>query len=224
MLAPMNKWSRLVFAALAAGWLAPVARSGDAVRLTSLQRVQGWKLLFDGASLDTWRGYRAKKVPPEWQVKDGMLRCRGGIGLVTEDDFKDFELEFEWMVGEGGTGAVYFHVSEDGATPEETGPVMELANRDGQIGGNGGLMARQLVRGVRAGDWYRAKLVVFGNHVEHWANGESILDYMLDDSEWKRAKSTSRFREFRDYGTLREGRIVLEGAGIVFRYIKVKPL
>ncbi|MDD3180514.1 MAG: DUF1080 domain-containing protein [Opitutaceae bacterium] len=213
-----------IVAVFAGPALSTVTRATDAVRLTSLQRVQGWRLLFDGESLDAWRGYRTGKIPPEWQMSGGLLSGRGGKALVTEEDFKDFELEFEWMVGEGGIGSVYFHVSEDGATPGDTGPVMELATRDGQTGGNGGLMARQLVRGVRAGDWYRAKLVVFGNHVEHWINGEKVLDYMLDDSEWRRAKASSAFRNSHDYGLLPQGRIVLEGQGITFRYIKVRTM
>jgi hypothetical protein len=213
----------LVLVALA-GAMASGLNGASAVRLTSLQRVQGWRLLFDGASVDSWRGFREKKVPAVWQVSGGMLRCRGGVGLVTDEVFKDFELEFEWMVEEGGTGAVHFRASEEAATPDHSGPKMELAGADGQTGGNGGLIARQLVRGVRTGDWYRARLVVFGNLVEHWINGERVLNYMLDDREWQQAKAASEYHGVRDYGVLREGHIVLSGTGIVFRVIKLKPL
>jgi hypothetical protein len=72
--------------------------------------------------------------------------------------------------------------------------------------------------------WYRAKIVVFGNQVEHWINGDRILVYLIDGSEWRKAVAASRYQTIRDYGLLRQGRLVLDGQGAIFRNIKARSL
>src|SRR5258708_18961848 len=130
----MKAWHILVGATglILAGQLA----AADVTKLTALERSQGWRFLFDGVSLSDWRGYRQNKLPANWQVVEGSLTCGGGTALATTEDFKDFEIAFDWKVGAGGSAAVYYRVDEDIAEVGDSGPVMQLAG--GEMGGNGG--------------------------------------------------------------------------------------
>src|SRR5688572_19657317 len=75
-------------------------------QLTAAEQTAGWQLLFDGRTLDRWRGYRRESVPEAgWEVKDGTLRTVAkvkGADLVTRQAFTDFEFAWEWRVAPGG--------------------------------------------------------------------------------------------------------------------------
>lgn len=202
---------------VAAGQLA----AAEKPKITAVERSQGWRLIFDGESLRDWRGYRLNKVPANWTVADDWATNSGGPGLVTEEDFKDFELQFDWKVAAGGTAEAYLRVDEDGAGPEETGLLVELSGGTA-MGGNGGLTKLWREIPPQPGLWYRAKITVYGNQVEHWINGDRVLTYLIDSPDWRTAVAGSRFKGFRDYGKLRSGRIVLAGPGASFRNIKIR--
>ncbi len=198
--------------------------AAEAPRLTAYERSQGWRYLFDGQSLSDWRGYRMDKVPPDWQVVEGSLTSGGGAALVSEEEFKDFELQFDWKVSDGGSAEVFFRVSEDGAQPGESGPVMQLAGAGVKMAGNGGLTEPLREIKLQPDVWYRGKIVVYGNSVEHWISGDRVLNYLLDSPDWRAAVAGSGFKAFKDYGRLPEGRIALSGKGVIFRNIKIKAL
>ena len=198
--------------------------AADVVPLTAYERSQGWRYLFDGKSLSDWRGFHQNKVPANWQVVEGMLTSGGGTALVTAEDFKDFELTFDYKVSAGGSAEVFYRVDEDAASPGESGPVMQLAGDGVTIGGNGGLGKTWRDITFQPDVWYRGKITVFGNQVEHWVSGDRILTYMIDSPDWRAAVAGSRYKAFKDYGLLSAGRIVLAGSGVTFRSIKLKPL
>ncbi len=207
------------------GLVCAIAAVGaEAQRLTAYERSQGWRLLFDGRSHDDWRGYRLNKLPDNWQIKDGALAAEDGPGLVTESEWGDFELTFEWRVGEGGAVEVFFHVSEDGISPGDTGPVMQLAGHGGSVAANGGLNKPRREIAIQPGVWCQAKVVVFGYQVEYWINGEEISTYLIDGAEWRAAVTASVHRGNRDYGLLHTGRIVFAGHGAAFRLIKARSI
>jgi hypothetical protein len=216
----MKAWHILVGATglILAGQLA----AADVTKLTALERSQGWRFLFDGVSLSDWRGYRQNKLPANWQVVEGSLTCGGGTALATTEDFKDFEIAFDWKVGAGGSAAVYYRVDEDIAEVGDSGPVMQLAG--GEMGGNGGLNKPWREITLQPEVWYRARIMVFGNQVEHLINGERILTYVIDSPDWQVAVAGSRYKALRDYGRLDTGRIVLSGHGASFRNIKLRAL
>lgn len=192
-------------------------------RLTAIERAQGWRFLFDGGSLSDWRGYRQNKTPANWTVADGWVTTGGGTALVSEAEFRDFELQFDWKVEEGGLGEVYLRAGEDGPTPESSGLLVELEGGSG-MGGNGGLTELWRKITPQPGLWHRTKVLVYGNQVEHWIDGDRVLTYMVDSPDWRTAVAQSRFAGVKDYGVHAEGRIVLSGRGVSFRSIKVRPL
>lgn len=216
----MTPKTMFLAAALAVGCSVVAA---EKPKVTAFERSQGWKLLFDGNSLSDWRGYRADDVPANWLARDDSLIGVAGPVLVTAQEFRDFELQFDWRVAEGGQGAVFFRVSEDFKSPEETGLKLTLAAQGVALGGNG-LMAPDRTIPAQFGVWYRARLVVFGDVVEHWINGERVATYTVGSSDWKRAVAASPLAAAKELGRIRDGRIGLAGDKVEFRNLKVRPL
>lgn len=212
---------RLLVAACVLLGLTVVAQ--ERPKITALERSQGWRLLFDGDSLSDWRGYGQNRVPKNWTVTDGWLTTTGGPALVSEHEFQDFELLFDWKAEEGGVCEVYLRADEDRAIPEESGLLVELAGGT-VMGGNGGLTAPWLTITPQAGLWHRSKVSVYGNQVEHWIDGARVITYMVDTPDWRAAVANSRFKDVRDYGVFPRGRIVLSGKNAAFRNIKIRPL
>src|SRR6185295_12791096 len=102
---------------LCAGLLSVVGFSAEPNALTSAEKSAGWKLLFDGQSLNGWRGYRMKG-PPEtgWEVQDGILKTVPkvkGSEIITEQKFNDFELSWDWRIAAAGNNGVKYFVTED---------------------------------------------------------------------------------------------------------------
>jgi hypothetical protein len=203
---------------------ATTATGAESVKLTALERSQGWRLLFDGVSAGDWRGYRIDRMPDNWRVDEQSLVGRAGLALVSVEEYGDFELMFDWKVAAGGRGEVYFRVSEDGKTPDETGPVMELAGHGVALAGNGGLSGPDRPITPQFEVWYRSRITVYGNSVEYWVNGERVSGFVLDSPDWRRAVAGSRYQAFREFGALRSGRVVLSGDGVSFRNVKIRPL
>ena len=86
--------------------------------LTAEEEAAGWELLFDGQSLDQWRGYGRDDLPETWIVRDGemMLQTEGGnmdgVDVVTIAEYTDFELVFDFKVGPSGNSGVFYRVQE----------------------------------------------------------------------------------------------------------------
>ncbi len=208
------------------GLLVLTVAVGQTTRLTAYEKAQGWRLLFDGFSRAGWHGYKSNKMPVNWRIEGEALVCAEEPGpvVVSDETFRDFELSFQWKIAAGGRAEIFFRLSEDGATPGETGPVFQLGGEDLECGGNGGLIKPWRETKVAPETWHQAKLTVYGNQVEHWINGSQIASYLLDGAEWRAAVAASRFAAARDYGRLPEGAIALAGRGASFRSIKARSL
>lgn len=209
----------ILFVLLSGGW----ATSGaETPRLTAYERAQGWRFLFNGEDADSWHGYRQRKFPKNWTVENGELHATEGDALVTDEQFGDFELTFEWRVKTGGAACVYFRVSEDFADVNDIGLRLELAGEGVRCGGNGGLNEVWSEIRPAPGEWHRAKITVFGRRVDHVINGSQVLSYAIGGEEWKNGVAASRFAKNKEYGVLLEGPIALAGDGAAFRNIKIR--
>ncbi|WP_438483226.1 3-keto-disaccharide hydrolase [Oleiharenicola lentus] len=192
-------------------------------KITALERSQGWQMLFDGKSLVDWRGYQQNKVPKNWRVVDGSLVTSGGTPLVTEKEFGDFELLFDWKVSEGGSAEVFFRVDEEVDLPGNSGPVMKLAGEGVEMGSNGFASPTRKVT-LQNDVWYRTKIVVFGNQVDYLDGSDRIASFMIDSADWRAAVAGSLLKQFKEFGKLRGGRVVISGTNATFRNIKIKKL
>lgn len=192
-----------------------------------------WRSLM---TADAWRGYMKQEFPAGWQLNDGVLTRVGRAGdIITKEKFRNFELELEWNVAEGGNSGVFYRGIEGPEAVYYSAPEMQILDdarhNDGKLaetsaGSNFGLYA--VPRGVvkPAGEWNRARLVVNGNHVEHWLNGTKVVEYELHSADWKQRVANSKFAQWKEYGMAAEGHIGLQDHGdrVAFRNVRVRVL
>jgi hypothetical protein len=217
---------------------APAAATATAEpnALTDAERADGWRLLFDGETLDGWRPFKGQGTPPGWAVEDGALaRVGPGGDIVSDDQFENFELSLEWRIAPGGNSGIFYLVSEDADYVWEAAPEMQVLDDAGHADGESELTSAgsnfalyPAPRGVvrPAGEWNEARIIVRDGHVEHWLNGQRIVDYDLGSDDWQQRVADSKFAEWERYGQTRVGHIGLQDHGdpVWFRSIKVREL
>lgn len=198
-----------------------------------------WIVLFDGHGFEHWRGFRQDSMPDAWAIISGaMYNANPGhdADLVTREQFSDFELEFEWKVEEGGNSGVMYRVTEDRDYPWATGPEYQLLDNEGHADADQGLdrMAganydvhpTDSTAARPAGEWNTGRILVDGNHVEHWLNGTKVVEYELLSPEWRSAVAASKWANNPDYGRRPEGHIALQGdhEPVWFRTMRIRRL
>jgi len=214
--------------------------------LTSEEKAQGWRLLFDGKSTAGWRGYRSKEMPPKWEIVDGALTLTKsspvgaagaeGTGIVTVDEFSNFDLRWEWKLAEGGNSGVIYHVSEDLPKPHETGLEYQLS--DAKLHPDGkqsplkwssacyGMYAppRDLAKPSR--EWNSARIVVSGRQVEHWLNGELAAKFEIGSEDWQARVQKGKWSAYPRFGLESKGHICFQDHGhtVAFRNVKILTL
>ncbi len=230
----------LVMASLGAVW---DAKAQEPNMLSPDEESAGWRLLFDGRTTTGWRGYKSTTMPSSWKVENGSLLSRPAEGdsrsdIVTLDQYGDFELSFEWKMTQGGNSGVMYRATEDGENVWETGPEYQILDNKGHMDGLNPLAsagacyavfapARDVTRPV--GQWNLTRIIARGKHVEHWMNGEKLLEYEIDSDVWRAHVKTSKYFLTAygqgNWGLALRGHIALQdyGGAIEYRNIKIRP-
>jgi hypothetical protein len=217
--------------------------------LTPDEAAEGWQLLFDGETLKGWKRFNHDTIGPLWSVQEGTILCNGeglgegtaGIGgsLITTRQFKNFDLKLDYKVSKGGNSGILYHVVE---APKykfdyETGPEFQLMDDGGweggdlreeqMAGGNYDMYAASSSKKVNpAGEWNTARIVYYNGHVEHWLNGEKVLEFDEDSDDFRQRYDKSKWKDYPDWNKTKTGAISLQdhGAPVYFRNIKLKEL
>ena len=210
--------------------------------LSSKEKAEGWILLFDGESMEHWRGFKKETVPDAWAIEDGaiVLTGEGGGDIITREKYEDFELVLDWKISEGGNSGIFFNVSEDPKFDYtwQTGPEMQIIdderhpdakqgkNNNRQAGTNYDLHPLSEPAVNPAGQYNTARLVVNNGQVEHYLNGKKVVEYTLWSPEWEELVKESKFASMPDYGRYKSGHIALQDHGdkVWFKNIKIRPL
>ncbi len=217
-------------------------KEGTLNKLTPAEKKQGWKLLFDGKSLDGWRTYQNKKSD-SWSVDNGTLHCKGSAedksdmraDLITKDQFDNFDLSIDWKISSQGNSGIIYLCSEKEKTSYLTGPEYQIIDdknfpqklEDWQkTGANYAMDPAPAAVTKPVGEWNNTRIVVNKGHVEHWLNGTKIVDTQMWTPEWQKKKETGKWKDAPNYGTVKKGHIALQdhGSEAWFRNIKIKTL
>ncbi|MBI1876491.1 MAG: DUF1080 domain-containing protein [Acidobacteria bacterium] len=223
-----------VLAMLAASVL--MAQSQAMNALTAAEKAAGWRFLFDGQSVDGWRGFKSEAPPAGWKAVDGVLTREGkGGDILTVEEFGDFELRLEWKIAKGGNSGIFYRGVEDSEAFYWSAPEMQILDNGGHpdgkdpvtsAGSNYALHAP--VRDVTnpVGDWNEVRIIANGAHVEHWMNGVKLLEYELWSPDWEARVKASKFGPHPGYGRAKKGHIGLQDHGnpVWFRSIRIRPL
>jgi hypothetical protein len=247
----MNRCQVFRIAALASSLAVSTILAADNA-LTVTEKEQGWRLLFDGQTTTGWRGFQKEAFPTNgWTVTDGCLKCLGRKGgdIVTSEKFNDFELTWEWKLSPKGNSGVKYFVDEkrrdavDAKRPDAVGKVstFAVAHEYQMIDDNH--YPEKLADNQKTGAWYgvtppkdakpkpvgefnQSRLVVRGNHVEHWLNGTLVLAYDTDSAASRAGIAASKFKNVPGYADKIATPILLQDHSTIvwFRNIKLRPL
>jgi hypothetical protein len=194
---------------------------------------EGWAPLFDGRSLKGWTNMIGGAIPEAWAVKDGILvhqpNKKGG-DIITEKTYENFELVWEWMIPkkDGNNGVKYRVQQSPGGA---IGPEFQMM-ADGDLadkhatGGLYDLLPPQNKPKIEPGAWQQSRIIVKGDHAEHWLNGVKTLEYTFGSDAWKAARDKSKFKDNPKYGYPASGHIALTSHGdeAHFRNIRIREL
>ena len=199
------------------------------------QSAAKWRVLFDGTSLDAWRGYKSDKVPAGWKIVDRTLAKDGRVeDIVSKDEFGDFELVMDWKIGEAGNSGIFYRGTEEYEHIYWSAPEYQLLD-DAKASDN---KTRLTCAGAAyaiypsppghlkpVGEWNTARIVVRGAHVEHWLNGFKLLEYELGSPDWQTKVKASKFVDWPNYGRAPRGHIAMQGdheGALAFRNIRIR--
>jgi len=226
----MSRLLQAAAGAVAAGVLVLTMGCGQAAQ------DDGWKVLFDGKSLDAWRVYKKDTAGDGWKIVDGTLyRAAAGGDLITKEQFGDFELTLDWKLGEGGNSGIFFRGTEDAEVIWHTAPEMQILDnanhKDGQspitsAGSNYAVHPPTKDLSKPIGEWNSVRLIAKGTHVEQWFNGVKVVEYELFSPDWEQRVKKSKFVEYPKYGRALRGHIGLQDHGdeVWFRNIRIRSL
>jgi len=220
--------------------------------LTDQERAEGWSLLFDGYSLDGWRGIGISGIPEgHWVVEDGVIKkvpggevprqtdgqpTRGG-DLMTSAAFEDFELRLEWKISAGANSGIKYNVSEEismAVPPKEAAIGFEYqvlddaGHPDAANGPNrtAGALYDLIAPGPKSlkpvGEFNEARILFRGGHGEHWLNGAEVLEFDLGTSDMNERLAASKYRDIADFAKKRRGHIVLQDHGDAVWFRNIK--
>ncbi|MDB6099766.1 MAG: hypothetical protein JWN58_2469 [Gammaproteobacteria bacterium] len=206
------------------------ARAGDSA-------TGKWQTLFDGKLLNTFRGWRSEDMPKGWHVVDATLSKEGNVeDLVTREPFRDFELELEWSIGKAGNSGVFYRGTREYDEIYWSAPEYQLLDDANAPDGRNPLTSAASAYGLYAapagvvkpfGEWNKTRILVKGNHVEHWLNDQKVVEYDLGSPEWKAKVAASKFSKYPNYGLAKAGVIGIQGdhpGSLALRHIRIREL
>lgn len=216
--------------------------------LTENEKNEGWKLLFDGKTTNGWIGANKKSFPEKgWVIEDGILTVLGTDGeghvsggdIITIGQYDNFELSLDFKIPEGANSGIKYFVVDD--YPNHQGAVLGLEYQildderhpDAKNGVNGNRTVASLYdlipakgKSMTIGEWNRARIVAQGYQVEHWLNGNKVVEFMRGSEEFKALVAKSKYKDYENFGEVPKGHILLQGHGdtVHFRNIKIRNL
>jgi hypothetical protein len=211
--------------------------SSGATTLTADQRAAGWRSLFDGTSTSAWRGYKSPTFPAGWSIVDGVLTKSGSVGdLISKEQFGNFELALDWNLSPGGNAGIFYRGTEDYDHIYWSAPEYQLLDDANHPDGKSRLTSAGAAYALYpsppgivkpAGQWNSTLIVVNGNRVQHWLNGQKLLEYELGSPDWEAKVKASKFVEYPKYGRAARGYIGIQGdhdGVLAIRNVRIREL
>lgn len=210
--------------------------------LTKQEQEQGYELLFDGKTLNGWHVYNQGKIASAWVAQDGELSCLPGTDathgdLVTDQDFENYELRFDWKISKAGNSGVFINVVErsDIPTAWASGPEYQLLEKehhdyDKEMKRAGCLynFSPQLnpAEVKPANEWNHSVIKQQDGKIEFTLNGTITAKEDFNADHWKKSVADSYFKDFPEFGKHLKGRIALQdwNNGISFKNIRIKKI
>lgn len=219
--------------------------------LSTWEKQQGVKLLFDGRTSQGWVGAYKDHFPGKgWEIGNGELRVLASTGgesvnggdIVTTSQYRSFDLSFDFKLTKGANSGVKYFVTlseknQGSAIGLEYQLLDDSLHPDAKMGRDGNrtlaslydlIKAQKASRFIRQpGEWNRGRIVVYpDNRVEHYLNGIKVLEYTRGSQSYRDLVAISKYKVWEHFGEAPEGHILLQdhGNAVSFRSIKIRKL
>ncbi len=203
---------------------------------------KGYQQLSNQKTITGWHTYNKTGVGAAWTVNDGVFHLdptvKGGGGdLVTDKEYGNFDLKYDWKVAPGSNSGVIFYVHEDkkyGAT-YSTGIEMQVIDNDGHEDGKNpkhragdlyDLLSSSSEPVKPVGEWNMARIISDNGNLTFYLNGVQIVKTTMWDASWDKLVAGSKFANWADWGTFHKGKIALQdhGGEMWYKNISIKEL
>jgi hypothetical protein len=216
-------------------------------KLTSTEKKDGYVLLFDGKTTDGWHNWNEDHISG-WIVEDGCLIGQGlggdiGGDIVSDGEYENFHLKWEWKLGPHGNSGVMYHVVEDPKyhAAYETGPEYQIIEDDDFWDENGqhvdieewqktaadyAMYLPNDQKQVNVRDWNSSEIIFTPEKAEYWLNGKKVVEFVPWSEDWYERRNSGKWDDYPDYGLAEKGKICLQdhGSQVRFRNIKIREL
>lgn len=196
-----------------------------------------WTPLFDGSTLTGWKGYRMETAPAGWHASNGVLSKEGPVGdISTVAEFGDFELSFDWKLSAGGNSGAFYRGTEEYDYVFWSAPEYQLLDDARHADGKSRLTSAGAAFGLYpsppgivkpADEWNSSVIIARAGHVEHWLNGQKLLEYETGSGDWDARVKSSKFAPYSNFARATKGRITFQGdheGTLSLRNIRIQDL
>ena len=176
------------------------------------------RAMFNGEDLTGWTNVEGKEPGAGWKVVDGCIfRESGGGDLYAEGEYENFIWEFEFKLAEKGNSGVkyrswnktgwgmgceyqiYDDINDAKNPPRyQTGALYDV------------IEPREGAPKIKMGEFNKGKIVVLGNHIEHYLNGELVMSTDVGSDAWNEGVAKSKFKDVKEFGVTTIGRVFLQ--------------
>ena len=216
--------------------------------LSAKERREGFKLLFDGKSLENFRNYKKQTISKDWIIDDeaiylnaqtlkqGQWHSEGG-DIITKEKFSNFELKIDCKISPCANSGLIWNVQELDSLDQTwyTGPEMQIlddtcyhGSRDDKhrSGDLYDLISSGKQPNKNIGEWNHIVLRQKNGFVEQFQNGEKLMSVQIGSDAWNKLVAGSKFKNMPYFGKFKEGHIAIQDHGykIWFRNIKIRSL
>ena len=203
---------------------------------------EGFTILFDGTSTEHFRQYNGDAFPKKgWKLEDGTLRVigktRGSSDIITQEQYGDFDLRWEWKVAKSANSGIINRVEEVKNQPTyKTGPENQILEDDNHRDGNSPKTSAAALYALiecneakklkPIGGWNSSRLVIKDKKVQHYLNGELVVEYVWGSDEIKAKIANSKFKNWGEFMTKDKGHIAFQyhNDDVWYRNIRIKDL
>ena len=194
-----------------------------------------WESLFDGKTLEGWESAKGGKPGEGWKVEDGAIHRSGGSGdIISEKEYGDFILEFEWKIAAGGNSGVKYRVrkSPGGWLGPEYQVLDDAGHPNGKVADTSAASVYEVVApsankvAAPAGHWNKSRIIAKGTKLTHFLNDQKVVEIDTASKEWEEMKKASKFAKMEDFAGPGKGRILLQDHGdeVWFRKLRIEKL
>lgn len=163
--------------------------------------------LFDGQSLAGWTGADGAAPGAGWVIDQGTLHLNGekGGNLLSEKEYTNFDLSWEWKVEKDGNNGIKYWVTKVGGK-EWLGIEYQMIDDDGHPDGKkgGGTHSTASIYDIKApaedkplnppGEWNKSRVVVQDGKIQHWLNDKLVCEADTTSEDWKERIAASKFK------------------------------